>query len=317
MPSAGTPEERLLAALGWNVHAGPPSPELIRAAAQVAPRLDRAGARVVLACDPDYPPGLRDLSDPPPALFVRGTLPVRSRAVAIVGARAATPYGRARAYELARDLVRAGCTIVSGLAQGIDAAAHQGALAEQGSSVAVLPGGLDAITPPAHEPLALALCAHGGLISERASGAPGFKGAFVKRNRLIAALSSVTVVVEAAERSGALSTAARARRIGRPVLAVPGDVDRPTSRGTHRLLREGAALCENAADVIAVLGPPEAPSDPAGRLIAALVATPRSAEVLAATAGLSVDDTLARLLSLEWSGIAAREPGPRWRRGGA
>lgn len=168
MPSAGTPEEILLAAMGWDIHTGPPPRELRLAAA----RLEHAGTRAVRPGDAGYPPGLRDLSDPPAALFVRGRLPEPSHAVAIVGSRAATPYGRARARELARDLVRLGCTIVSGLAQGIDAAAHQGALEEDGASVAVLPGGLDAITPPAHEPLAQALCARGALVSERATGAP-------------------------------------------------------------------------------------------------------------------------------------------------
>jgi DNA processing protein len=182
--------------------------------------------------------------------------------------------------------------------------------------VAVLPGGLDAITPRGHEALAESLCARGALVSERLSGPPGFRGAFVKRNRLIAALAGATVVVEAAERSGALSTAAAARRLGRALLAVPGDVDRPTSRGTNALLGSGARLCASAADAVDALG--GADHDEAGdagaerRLMAALDGTARTAEDLARAAGLTTGDALARLLALEWAGVARRGPGPRW-----
>lgn len=287
------------------------------AAACQARALERLGVRAPLLGESDYPAALRELADAPRVLFVRGVLPERSRAVAVVGSRAATPYGLARAGALGADLARLGCTVVSGLARGIDGAAHRGALEAGGMSVAVLPGGLDAITPRHHAGLAEELCARGGLVSERASGPPPFRWTFLERNRLIAALSAATVVVEAAVRSGALTTAACACRLGRPVLAVPGDVDRETSRGTHALIRAGATLCESAGDVLKVIGSAascgrEAP--PQARLGAALRAEPRGVDELAATAGLAVDETLALLLQFEWAGAAVALPGQRWRR---
>jgi DNA processing protein len=289
-----------------------------RGAADRAARvLERLGVRAPLAGEPDYPVALRDLPDAPRVLFVRGVLPERDRAVAVVGSRAATPYGLAQAGALGADLARLGYTVVSGLARGIDGAAHRGALEAGGESVAVLPGGLDAITPRHHAGLAESLCGRGGLLSERASGPPPFRGTFLERNRLIAALSAATVVVEAAARSGALATAACARRLHRPVLAVPGDVDRETSRGTHALIRAGATLCESAGDVLKVLGRDRdrgGEGTPQARLGASLRAEPRGVDELAAAAGLAVDETLALLLQFEWAGAAVALPGQRWRR---
>ena len=287
------------------------------AAACQARALERLGVRARLLGESDYPAALRDLADAPRVLFVRGVLPERRRAVAVVGSRAATPYGLAQAGALGADLARLGCTVVSGLARGIDGAAHRGALDAGGTSVAVLPGGLDAVTPRHHVALAESLCARGGLLSERASGPPPFRWTFLERNRLIAALSAATVVVEAAARSGALATAACARRLGRPVFAVPGDVDRETSRGTHALIRAGATLCESAGDVLKVLGSGAscgAGAPPQARLGAALRAEPRGVDELAAAAGLAVDETLALLLQFEWAGAAVALPGQRWRR---
>ena len=287
------------------------------AADRAARALERLGVRAPLAGEADYPVALRDLPDAPRVLFVRGVLPERNRAVAVVGSRAATPYGMAQAGALGADLARLGYTVVSGLARGIDGAAHRGALEAGGASVAVLPGGLDVVTPRHHAELAESLCARGGLLSERASGPPPFRGTFLERNRLIAALSAATVVVEAAARSGALATAACARRLCRPVLAVPGDVDRETSRGTHALIRAGAALCENAGDVLRILGHGARPGGqvaPEARLHAALRAGPRGVDELAVAAGLAVDETLALLLQFEWAGAAVALPGQRWRR---
>jgi len=287
------------------------------AAARVADDLELRGVRALLRGEAGYPPALLDLSDAPRVVFVRGTVPTRERAVAIVGSRAASPYGIAQAGRLAADLARLGYAVVSGLARGIDGAAHRGALEAGGASLAVLPGGLDEVTPRHHEALAEALCARGGLLSERASGPPPYRATFVERNRLIAALAAATVVVEAAARSGALSTAAAARRLRRPVLAVPGDVDRETSRGTHGLIRAGAALCESAGDVLRALAAAEprgAPAAPADRLREALGSAPRTVDDLARAAGLDVAATLALLLELEWAGLAAAAPGQRWRR---
>jgi DNA processing protein len=303
-PSAADPES------AWRA-AGPAE----RAAAEREARsLARLGVRAPLAGEPGYPVALADLADAPRVVFARGALPALPGAVAVVGSRAATPYGIARAAELGADLARLGFTVVSGLARGIDGAAHRGALEAGGASVAVLPGGLDAVTPRHHAALAESLCARGGLLSERAVGPPPWRATFLQRNRLIAALAGATVVVEAAARSGALATAAAARRLGRPVLAVPGDVDRETSRGTHALIRAGATLCEGAGDVLRALGGAREGTTPQARLQAALRAEPRGVDALAAAAGLAVDETLALLLQLEWAGAAAAAPGQRWRR---
>ena len=288
---------------------------------------------------PGYPPGLLDLSDPPDVLHVRGTL-APARCVAIVGSRAATPYGAAFARRLAADLSGLGFAVVSGLARGIDAAAHLGALDAGGVTLAVLPAGLDTVTPPSHATLAERIVARGALIAERPPGTSLHPPMFVQRNRLIAALGCATVVVEAALRSGASSTAAAARTLGRPLLAVPGDVDRPTSRGCHALLKRGALVCEGAGDVLRALEDrasrsprrvaSRAPSRPvrrsraaaagsapaatpdAQRVAAALDARPRSVEALAEDSALSVERVLAALLQLEWPSVADSHPGQRW-----
>ena len=266
-----------------------------------------------------YPAGLRDLSDAPARVFVAGALdaPV-ARCVAIVGSRAASEYGRTFAHRLAGDLAQAGFVVVSGLAHGIDAAAHAGALEARGRTVGVVPAGLDHITPVQHVALARRIESNGALLTERESGPPFGPGAFVRRNRLIAALSAVTVVVEAAERSGALSTATAARALGRPVLAVPGDVDRPSSLGTLQLLREGACVCGGIADVLAALPSraPGADASPRERLFAALASTPRTLAELAAAAGLREQEAGAELVQMEWAGLARALPGQRWARAG-
>lgn len=277
------------------------------------------------ADDSLYPAGLHDLMDAPRTLFACGALPPGpTRAVAIVGSRAASPYGRVMAERLASDLARLDYAVVSGLARGIDAGAHRGAIEAGGRTWAVLPSGLDEITPRHHHDLAVAIAARGGLVSEIASGGPGSRGAFVRRNRLIAALACVTVVVEAAYRSGALTTAAAARRLGRTVLAVPGDVDRETARGCHWLLREGAGLCESAADVVRaadawrstrVAGEPGEEEEAAEtRIWKSLGREPENLETLARKAGVALQQALAALLALEWSGAVEQRPGQRWAR---
>lgn len=286
----------------------------------------RSGARALPGTCPGFPVGLRDLADPPREIFVRGgDLPAVEQAVAIVGSRAASGYGMDQARRLAGDLARIGIVVVSGLARGIDAAAHRGALEAGGRTVAVIPSGLDAITPRHHLGLADAIAERGALLSEWASGPPRGTGVFVQRNRLIAALAAATVVVEAAARSGALSTAAAAMRLGRPVLAVPGDIDRETARGCHALLRRGARVCEQAADILAAIGPacPRVPATgacdgaatPEGRILAALDEVPRTVDALAAVSGLGIPEALSALLALQWAGAATARPGQRWARG--
>lgn len=272
--------------------------------------------RAIARGGPEWPSALEALRDPPAVLFAEGgRLPELAHAVAIVGARAATAYGRERSHRLAHDLAVAGYTVVSGLARGIDAAAHEGALAAGGRTVAVLPSGLETITPPEHVALAGRIRRSGALVSEVREGGPFGPGAFVRRNRLIAALAAATVVVEAGERSGALTTAAFAERMGRLRFAVPGDLDRPGSLGPLEQLRRGARVCADAGDVCSALaraGHAAPPGDARARLSSALTPESRTVEALAASAGLSVADTLAHLMALEWAGLASCRPGGRW-----
>ena len=305
--------------------------------------LEAIGVRAISEEDHEYPPALRALPDPPPVLFARGErLPVVERAVAVVGSRAASRYGLETARRLAFDLASLGFTVVSGLARGVDAAAHRGALEAPGVTVAVLPSGLDRATPSHHRDLAEEIAGSGTLVTELAAGGPRFKGEFVKRNRLIAGLCAATVVVEAAAKSGALTTARVAESLGCAVLAVPGDVDRPSSQGTHGLLRHGARMCEDAGDVVRAVREwsgrrtgegetrPETASarrsgaeqeggagaicGPEARLLEMLDDQGLRAEDLAARAGLDLSQTLASLLSLQWSGLAEARPGNRWAR---
>jgi len=280
------------------------------------PRTAAPAFRQVACGEAGYPDALLDLKDPPRRLYVQGdALPERARAVAIVGTRSATSYGLRLASRLAADLAARGLVVVSGLARGVDAAAHEAALEAPGRTLAVIPSALDHVTPATHAGLAARIVQSGALVSEVAEGGPFGRGAFVRRNRIIAALAGATVVVEAGEESGALATAAVARSLGRAVLAVPGDVDRPGAQGTLALLRAGARPCADAADVIAALpAPREGPASPEARLEAALEDTPRDVTALAEASGANVADTLARLLRLQWAGIAVALPGGRWTR---
>ena len=211
---------------------------------------------ILLESQPEYPDLLRQIYDPPAVLFVRGKLlPQDGLALAIVGTRHATQYGLRQAERLSGSLARAGLTIVSGLARGIDAAAHRGALAAGGRTVAVLAGGVLKIYPPEHEKLAEEVLAQGGLLSEAPTRSELQGGMFPQRNRIISGLSLGVLVVEAGDRSGALITARQAMEQGREVFAVPGHVDDRSSRGCHRLIRDGAKLVETADDVLEELGP--------------------------------------------------------------
>ncbi|HEX4149326.1 MAG TPA: DNA-processing protein DprA [Pirellulales bacterium] len=229
--------------------------EEIDVAAEIA--LCRSHDVTLLACgDADYPPSLAEIPDPPGVLYLRGQLlPRDALAVAIVGSRHATQYGLAQAERLASSLARAGLTIVSGLARGIDAAAHRGALAAGGRTLAVLGSGLLNIYPPEHDRLAAEVVAGGALVSENSLRSEPFSGSFPQRNRLISGLSLGVIVVEASTRSGALITARHASEQGREVFAVPGRVDSRMSHGCHQLLRDGARLVETADDVLEELGP--------------------------------------------------------------
>ncbi|MCX7630528.1 MAG: DNA-processing protein DprA [Geminicoccaceae bacterium] len=218
--------------------------------------LAKVGGAILLADNPEYPPRLRALDDAPPVLAVRGRAELLAApSVAIVGARNASHHGRLLAAQMARALSAAGITVVSGLARGIDTAAHEGALAGPGSTIAVLACGLDRAYPEENADLLERIARLGCVVSERPPGAPPRAEHFPRRNRIIAGLALGVVVVEAAPHSGSLVTARLALEAGREVMAVPGSPLDPRHRGTNRLLREGAHLVESAEDVLAVLAP--------------------------------------------------------------
>jgi DNA processing protein len=199
--------------------------------------------------DARYPRLLKEIRDPPPRIFVRGSLPDLPM-VAIVGSRRATPYGQRAARRLARELSQAGVVVVSGLARGIDGAAHRGALEGPTPTVAVMATGLDRIYPPEHMELSQEILASGALVTEADEGTLPLPGYFPVRNRIISGLSLGVLVVEAAERSGALITARMALEQGRDVFCVPGSIENPLAVGTHRLIKDGAKLVQTAADVL-------------------------------------------------------------------
>jgi DNA processing protein len=278
-------------------------------------RADALGVRIVGWDEPDFPLLLRRIFDPPPVLYVRGRLEAEEgeRSVAIVGARAATPAGRALARAMARDLAAAGATIVSGLARGIDTAAHQGALDAHGRTVAVLGGGIDRVYPPENDALARALESSGALVSEFALGTVPLPHHFPRRNRVIAGWARGVVVVEAARRSGALNTAHTAVDEGRDVMAVPGHPSQAACEGTNQLLRDGAVLVRDARDVAEELGfeLPAATARPsADPLLCALGRdAPVSLDDLRAKSGLETPELLARLSQLELRDEVRRLPG--------
>src|SRR5262245_29180599 len=221
---------------------------------------------VIVESDEGYPARLKEIPDPPGVLFVRGNMvPTDGLAVAIVGTRHATHYGLAQAERLAGGLARAGYTIISGLARGIDAAAHRGALKAGGRTLAVLGSGVLNVYPPEHADLAAEVCLHGAVISENPPLSPPLAGAFPQRNRIVTGLSLGVLVVEAADRSGALISARHATEQGREVFAVPGRIDSRMSRGCHRLIRDGAKLVETIDDVLEELGPLATPTPLAGQ----------------------------------------------------
>jgi len=216
----------------------------------------RRGVDLVVEGDPGYPKALAHIDDPPGMLFMRGAIaPCDALSVAVVGSRHASPYGLRMAARLAGGLARAGYTVVSGLARGIDAAAHRGALEAGGRTIAVLGTGVLSIYPPEHADLAAEVLAHGAIVSEAPPHEEPHSGLFPRRNRIISGLTLGTVVVEATERSGGLITARLASEQGREVFAVPGPADSRTSRGCHRLIRDGATLVESVDDILDELGP--------------------------------------------------------------
>ena len=275
---------------------------------------------------PAWPALLLQTADPPLLLYVQGDLRrLAAAGVAVVGSRHPTAQGSDNARQFARTLADEGWQVVSGLARGIDAAAHEGGLAGAAGTLAVVGTGLDRVYPPAHAALAQRIAAQGALVSEYAPGTPPLPEHFPQRNRLIAGLTRGTLVVEAALRSGSLITARLANEAGREVFAIPGSIHAPQSRGCHQLIQQGAKLVESARDIIDELqsGPvlpgrqaelPLADPGPADALLDALGSDPVTLDALMARTGDSAADLAARLMELELEGRVARLPGGLYQR---
>lgn len=293
------------------------------------------GVRRLSRDDPEFPRLLRDIPLAPAELHVWGRLlDADALAVAVVGARHATPYGLEVAERLAFDLAARGVTVVSGLARGIDSAAHRGALEAGGRTIAVLGSGLDAIYPPENRRLAGRIAEHGAVLSQFAPRARALPYHFPERNRVIAGLALGVVVVEAAERSGSLITAGHAAELGREVMAVPGRVTSPLSRGAHGLLKDGAAPVEGWEDVVALMPRPfqalvtrapgvvapagggARPDGEAARLLGLLGDEPVSIDEAIAWSGLPAGRVATLLSTLEIEGWVRQLPGKRFIRAG-
>jgi DNA processing protein len=213
------------------------------------------GNRIVTLADSAYPPALLTMPDPPPLLYVKGRLDLlQARAVAIVGSRSATPQGTDDARRFAQALSDSGLVVVSGLALGIDGAAHRGGLSGPGGTIAVIGTGADLVYPPLHHALAHEIATNGTIVSEWPLGTPARPANFPQRNRLIAGLASGVLIVEAAMRSGSLITARFANEMGRDVFAIPGSIHAPLSRGCHRMIKQGAKLVETPEDILEEFG---------------------------------------------------------------
>jgi DNA processing protein len=304
------------------------------------------GNALVTLADPAYPPRLLAMPDPPPLLYVQGRLDLlHTRSIAVVGSRSATPQALDDAARFARAFAAAGVTVVSGLALGVDGAAHRGALNERGGTAAVIGTGADLVYPCAHSTLAVQLAERGAIVSEWPLGTPARSENFPQRNRLIAALVEGVVVVEAAMRSGSLITARLANDMGRDVFALPGSIHAPLARGCHRLIKQGAQLVESPEEVLESLGvlktattapesarrrsrtstatqagasdspqsvragPPASLGPDASRLLDALGHAPATLEILAARTDMPEATLQGTLLQLELAGRLNSLPG--------
>ena len=279
--------------------------------------LEKRGIRWLARADGQFPPLLRSIHDAPPGLFLRGAGEpdlLLKPAVAIVGARACSPYGTQVARMLGRELAAAGLVVISGLARGVDCEAHRGALDAGGVTLAVLGCGVDRDYPAAHWDLARRICERGLVVSEYAPGVEPAPWRFPARNRIIAGLASATVVVEARERSGALITADFALEEGREVFACPGEITSPLSSGTNALLVVGAIPVTSAADILELYGlaaPGEAEVDlsaPAQALFDALTSAATTNELVRAS-GIAAGEAAAALSELELAGLVAESAG--------
>jgi DNA processing protein len=291
-------------------------------------RTQKAGARLVMHGEPDYPPGLAELDTPPPIIAVRGNTRLFAKdTIAIVGARNASALGQRFARDIARDLGAAGIVIASGLARGIDTAAHKGSLSS--GTIAVMAGGIDIVYPPENQALYEEIAAKGVVISEMPVGQQPTAQHFPRRNRIVSGLARGVVVVEATLNSGSLITARLAGEQGRDVFAVPGSPLDPRAKGTNGLLRQGAILTESADDVLNALGPRHAAPKPRPirspnasamlqntdalqrEILKQLGPAPVEIDELVRLLGASPAEVAAALLDLEFAGHLTRHPGQR------
>jgi len=325
---AATPAQRRATVAATAAAALESGPDPDRLAATLA-WLGEDGHGFLAWDDADYPPSLLEIGDPPPLLFCLGRRELLGRpALAIVGSRNATPQGCEDAEAFAFALSSAGLAIVSGLASGIDAAAHRGGLAGVAKSIAVVGTGPDRVYPASNRALAHALASDGLILSEFAPGTPARQHHFPRRNRLISGLARGVLVVEAALGSGSLITARLAAEQGREVFAIPGSIHSPFAKGCHKLIRDGAKLVETAQDVLEELklapAPAAAsvaraaPADPSARIVlAALGYDPVDVDTLSSRTGLDASTLLATLSALELDDQVAALPGGRWQRIGS
>lgn len=302
----------------------------ILAASSQAPGADLAwlsggpNRRAVFLDQPGYPPQLAQIADPPLTLLVQGdTGLLQAPQLAIVGSRNASPGGRETAFALAAALAAAGLVITSGLAEGVDGAAHRGALAGQGKTVAVLGTGPDRAYPRQHASLADKVWRQGALVSEQPVGTPPRSFNFPRRNRIISGLSLGVLVVEAGPQSGSLITARLAADQGREVFAIPGGIHNPLARGCHALIRQGAKLVESVADILEELPPLWSgkadtqpadaehgqPTGPANPVLTCIGDSPASIDALVARTGLTVAEVSTMLLTLQLDGLVTALPG--------
>ena len=281
------------------------------------------GQSILTLADNAYPQSLLEIADPPNVLYVRGNAALlQTRGLAMVGSRNATPQGLQTAENFAKTLAGRGLCIISGLALGIDAAAHRGALAAGGDTIAVIGTGADRIYPARNKELALAIVEQGAIVSEFPLGTPAIAANFPRRNRIISGLSRGVLVVEAAPESGSLITARLAGEQGREVFAIPGSIHSPVARGCHKLIKQGAKLVETAQDVLEELGDinqqvvtsESSTSSEENPLLAALGHDPCTLDELVERTGLRADQLLGELLTLELSGQLATLSGNRYQR---
>ena len=282
------------------------------------------GQHIVTLADAEYPKALLEIADPPCLLYVRGNPGLlEKRGLAVVGSRNATPQGVQTAENFAKALAGKGLAIISGLALGIDAAAHRGALAAGGETIAVIGTGADRLYPARNRELALAIAEHGAIVSEFPLGTPAIAANFPRRNRIISGLSRGVLVVEAAPESGSLITARLAAEQGREVFAIPGSIHSPVARGCHKLIKQGAKLVETALDILeefgnypeaADIGPSSLLAGEENAVLGALGHDPCNLDDLAERTGLAADRLLTELLTLELAGQVATLPGNRYQR---